>query len=212
MDGTHGLNRRYFLRSGAGLGALPANSGLAKEGTVYHFSTPECDIRMTVEFYNRYSSKGFWFGDRTTGHEFCLSASGERGHNCVANFSGSLAIARYTIRSRFKTPGRIALRESVRTIDRDSRLGPRPPFERTLEIQAGVASDIQAFGYEANASPTVQIPSARAYEPWCLLRQDLYFDGQSAAFLVVHWKHTPRAISLLDVVPGDDTRWIERGS
>lgn len=166
---------------------------------------------MSVEFHDRYSSDGFWFADRRTGRKFCLSSSGEPGRDCLAKFSGSLAVARYNIRFRSRRPDTAALREQVRTIDRDSRLSPRPPFERTLELKEGVASDIQAFGYETGASPFAPAPAGAQYEPWCLFRQDLYFDGQSAPFLVVHWKHTLNAIVLIDVIPGEDTRWIEGG-
>jgi hypothetical protein len=165
---------------------------------------------MSVEFYNRYSSTGFWFDSHETGRQFCLSFSGEEGRNCLTKFSGSLAVARYHIRVRSRTPHVIGLREHVRTIDRDSRLSLRAPFERTLELQAGVASDIQAFGYEADASVPNRISAAQAHEPWCLFRQDLYFDKQSAPFLVIHWKHTLSAISLLDVIPGEKTKLIDK--
>jgi hypothetical protein len=178
------LNRRLFL----GL-AIPAP---ARKETVYHFATREWDVRMTVEFYDRYTSNGFWFDDR------CFSAKGEENHNCLTRFSGSIAVVRYGIRPYAK----IALRERVRTIDQDSRLNNRAPFERTLDLKGGVASDIQAFGYEGSPS------TAAPHEPWCLLRQDLYFDGQSAPFLVVHWKHTLSAIRLVDVIPGEQTRVV----
>jgi hypothetical protein len=40
------------------------------------------------------------------------------------------------------------------------------------------------------------------------LRQDLYLNEQSAAFLIVHWKHTFNFIRLVDVIPGDQTELI----
>jgi hypothetical protein len=43
---------------------------------------------------------------------------------------------------------------------------------------------------------------------WYLVRQDLYLNEETAAFLVVHWKHTLNLISLLDVIPGDGTELI----
>jgi hypothetical protein len=39
------------------------------------------------------------------------------------------------------------LRERVLTIDHDSRISPRAPFERVLAVERAVVSDIQAFGY-----------------------------------------------------------------
>jgi hypothetical protein len=158
--------------------------------TVYSFRAADGDVKMSVAFYDRYASAGFWFGERRTGRAFCLSASGETSGDCLNNFHGSLAIARYHIRPHTK------LREQVRTIDRDRRLSERPPFERTLSVVDGVVSDIQAFGYEGNG------PAAQGHEPWCFLRQDLYFEERAAPFLTIHWKHTLSAIRLLDVIPG----------
>jgi hypothetical protein len=88
-------------------------------------------------------------------------------------------------------------------------LNERAPYERALALQGGLASDIQAFGYEAkDGSPAAS--NAESHEPWCLFRQDLYFDQQSQPFLVLHWKHTLSAIRVLDLIPGEHTRLIER--
>ncbi|MFZ0591668.1 MAG: hypothetical protein WAM39_14475 [Bryobacteraceae bacterium] len=204
------ISRRFFLESSAGFAAPVAIQPRPKNEAVYHFATSEYDVRMTVEFHDRYSSNGFHFRERLKNRQFCLSGAGEEGRNCLANFSGSLAIARYHIRPRSKPPSFLTLREHVRTIDQDRRLNERPPFERALEIQGGVASDIQAFGYETEASSRSATADAASFiDPWCFLRQDLYFDMQNAPFLVVHWKHTLSAIRLLDVIPGDQTSALE---
>jgi hypothetical protein len=203
-----GISRRFFFWSGAGLGAPLAVSPREKNETVYRFSTSECDVQMSVEFYDRYSSKSFWFAEKQANRHFCVSANGQEGGDCLANFSGSLAIARYHIRPRSKPPNFLALREHVRTIDQDSRVSIRPPFDRTIELHGGVASDIQAFGYETDGLPPTGGPAAPPNGPWSLLRQDLYFGGDMMPFLVVHWKHTINAIRLLDVIPGDQTRLV----
>ncbi len=208
MHGIQGLSRRCFLWSGIGFGAPLAISSRLKSETVYHFATSEWDIQMTVEFHDRYSSNGFWFDELRTDRKYCLSSEGEEGHNCLPKFSGSIAIAHYRIRSRPNSPNSLVLRERVRTIDRDSRVNDRPPFERILELRGGLASDIQAFGYQPDASSAVQAEAAEPHEPWCLFRQDLYFDGRGVPFLVVHWKHTLSAIRILDIIPGDQTRLI----
>ena len=208
MERTQGLNRRWFLWTGLGFSAPRAASARAKDETVYHFATRECDVRMSVEFYDRYSSKGFWFDERRTDHRYCFSANGQAGHNCLTKFSGSIAIAQYRIRARSRSPNLLVLRERVRTIDQDSRLNDRPPYERTLQLAGGLASDIQAFGYERDTSASGNAGEAEAHEPWCLFRQDLYLDGAQAPFLVVHWKHTLSAIRILDVIPGDQTQVI----
>lgn len=211
MYSRQSLNRRCFLWSGLAFSNQLVSSARVNNETVYHFATRECDVRMTVEFYDRYTSKGFWFEERRTDKQFCLSADGKEGHNCVANFWGSIAVAHYRIRSRFHSPSRFAIRERVRTIDRDSRLGERRPYQRTLQLQAGVATDIQAFGYDSGSSDTGNTEPTQPHEPWCLFRQDLYLDGESAPFLLVHWKHTLSAIRILDLIPGDETQVVGNG-
>jgi hypothetical protein len=201
-----GISRRLFLGTSASFGAPLAASKPPKTETVFHFATRNYDVRMTVEFHDRYSSHGFGFRELLKDRQFCLSGTGEEGRNCLANFSGSVAIARYHIQPRSKAPNFLTLREHVRTIDHDQRLNERPPFERALEIQEGVVSDIQAFGYETDAG---QAEAAPPVDPWCFLRQDLYLDTQSVPFLVIHWKHTLSAIRLLDVIPGDRTKLME---
>jgi len=203
MDRMKGMGRRFFLWSSAGLGAPLMASRQSKSENDHRFATAEWDVRMTIEFYDRYSSRGFWFGERQTDRHYCLSAKGEEDRACLANFSGSLAVVQYRIRPRSKLPRPPALREHVRTIDQDARLNARAPFDRTMDLQHGVASDIQAFGYEAN--PSVREPPPDNNDPWCLLRQDLYFEGGSSPFLIVHWKHALSAIRILDIIPGDRT-------
>ena len=207
MDPRKGISRRLFVLSGTSLRVSRA-AAQPKNENVYSFATPECDVRMTVEFYDRYSSGGFWFDERRTDRHYCLSAKGEESRHCLANFSGSLAVARYQIRPRLKALRVTVLREHVRTIDQDGRLKTRAPFDRVIELQQGVASDIQVFGYEGE--PSAHENPRVSYGPWCLLRQDLYFDGQSSPFLVVHWKHALSAIRILDIIPGDRTRAVER--
>ena len=211
MNGGLRLNRRCFLWSGLAFDNLLRGSERVKDETVYHFATRECDVRMTVEFYDRYASKGFWFDERRTDKQYCLSADGQEGNHCLSNFSGSIAVAHYRVRSRSHSLNRLVLRERVRTIDRDSRLDDRPPFERALPLQGGLASDIQAFGYEPVVSDAGNTEAPQPHEPWCLFRQDLYLDGESAPFLVIHWKHTLSAIRILDLIPGDQTQLVGNG-
>ena len=158
--------------------------------TIYRFSLGGCTVTMSVEFYDRYGSAGFWFKERHMDHSFCLSSEGKTGRECLANFHGALAIVHYRV------PQRSILREYVRTIDQDHRLANRPPFERSLSVVDGVVSDIQAFGYEGGGA------AEPGPEPWCFLRQDLYFGAQDMPFLTIHWKHSLSAIRLLDVIPG----------
>jgi hypothetical protein len=167
---------------------------------VYHFLTPECEVEMSVEYFAKSSTNSFRFRDSLNNRAFCLSAEGEANRNCLGRFTGSIAIARYRFRPRLRSQMPLNLRERVLTIDRDSRMDPRPPFERVLPLDREVVSDIQAFGYNPDdPSQAASIPKG----VWCLLRQDLYLNDQTSAFLTVHWKHTLNFISLVDVIPGD---------
>ena len=201
------MKRRCFLWIGAVFGTPAIASRSGDRETVYRFAAGDWEIRMAVEFFDNYSSNGFWFTERIAERRFCLSGNGKENVGCLPNFVGSVAIARYHIQQHAHSRKAHALRERVRTIDQDARIASRPPFERTIELQDGVASDIQAFGYDVESSSPSREPRV-PNGPWCLLRQDLYLEGQDSLFLVLHWKHTLNAIRLFDVIPGDSTRVI----
>ena len=205
-------DRRFFLSwcASLGTGLLLTEHGLKGENRSepsYRFRTPECEVRMSVQFLANSSIEGFHFRDRLTNRTFCLSANGREDHGCLERFVGAMAIARYAFRSRRHSAAPLNLRERVVIIDNDSRMNPPPPFERAVAVEREMASDIQAFGYDPDDP---QQTAFRTQPPaaWRLLRQDLYLNGQTTAFLIVHWKHTLDVISLVDVIPGDDTEWI----
>jgi hypothetical protein len=201
-------DRRFFLWSLAGLGLTTKTRKSEKRSEpVYRFSTRECEVRMSVQYFANSSTNSFRFRDRLTNRAFCLSANGEEDRTCLERFAGAIAIARYDFRSRIHSPMPLNLRERVLTIDHDSRMSPRPPFERVLAVEREVVSDIQAFGYNRD-DPEQAAANANPLTFWCLLRQDLYLNDQPTAFLIVHWKHTVNFISLVDVIPGDGTQWI----
>lgn len=202
------LDRRSFLWSLASFGLTgKPKKPEKKTETVYRFLTPECEVRMSVEFFDSSSIHGFHFRELLTNRSFCLSGKGDTGGSCLQRFVGSMAIARYDIRPRPGSRPTFNLRERVLTIDRDSRMAERPPFERTLLAEREVVSDIQAFGY--NPDDAEQAATyAKPFSLWSLLRQDLYLNEQAAAFLIVHWKHTLNLISLVDVIPGDGTQMV----
>jgi hypothetical protein len=199
-------DRRSFLWALTSLSLVRGKSHKQVEA-VYRFAIPECEVEMSVEYFERSAIKNFRFRDSLTNRAFCLSANGERNQNCLERFSGSIAIARYRVRSRLTSHMSFSLREHVLTIDRDVRIDPRPPFERVLPVDGGIVSDIQAFGYNLD-DPKQAAFGARPFTLWCLLRQDLYLNEQATAFLIVHWKHTLDSISIVDVIPGDRTQVI----
>jgi hypothetical protein len=197
------LGRRVFLGGAAAFSLRPATAAEAKE--VYRYQTADAGIEMSIEFHDGYASRGFWFGEQMANRRYCLSADGEEGRDCVAAFRGSLAIARYRVRPRPGRAGKLVLREFVRTIDRDARLPDRPPFERSIVLQKGVGSDLQAFGYEPAAENE---RLSEQHGPWYIYRQDLYLEPQRKPFLILHWKHALNAIRVLDLIPGDQT-WVD---
>lgn len=162
---------------------------------------------MSVQYFASSSSNSFRFRDDLTNRTFCLSPSGEQDGACEERFVGSMAIAHYRFRSRHHSGTPLNLRERVLTIDHDSRIRPRAPFERLLAIERSVVSDIQAFGFNANDAEQATA-DATLLTLWYLLRQDLYLNDQATAFLTVHWKHTLNAINLMDVIPGGGTELI----
>ncbi len=164
-------------------------------------------MRMSVQFLANASTEGFQFRDTLTNRSFCLSANGEEDRGCLQRFVGAMAIARYTFHSRHHGTSPLNLRERVLTIDNDCRMNPPPPFERVLTAEREVISDIQAFGYNPD-DPQQAAFRTKPLAAWRLLRQDLYLNGQPTAFLILHWKHTLDFISLVDVIPGDNTELI----
>jgi hypothetical protein len=201
-------DRRFFLWSLASLG-LTTKTGKSEKRSepVYRFLTPVCEVRMSVQYFANSSTNSFRFRDRVRNRAFCLSAKGEEDRACLERFAGAIAIARYDFRSALHPQVPLNLRERVLTIDHDSRMSPRPPFERVLAIEREVVSDIQAFGYNRD-DPQQTASNAKFETLWCLLRQDLYLNDQPTAFLILHWKHTVNFISLVDVIPGDGTQLL----
>jgi hypothetical protein len=198
------LNRRRFLGGTAAFAVI--SPAAAKDEEAYRFRTADAEIEMTIEFHDGYASRGFWFGGQMSNRNFCLSAGGEQGRNCLAGFRGSLAIARYRVRPRFHPAAESVLREHVRTIDHDARLPDRPSFDRSIVLKKGVGSDLQAFGYEVALEDE---PLSGRHGPWYLFRQDLFLEPQRGPFVTVYWKHALASIRVLDLIPGEQT-WLDK--
>jgi len=194
------LTRRFFFGAAVPLAVTPLAA--AEQSRRYRFRTAQFEITLMVEYHDRYYTRGFPFREELSQREFCLGANGERDRDCMKSFRGSLAIARYQVRSRMKGHPVAAMREYVRTVDRDLRLPERPPFDRTIRLQQGVCSDLQVFGYQPEKNEkTVQ----EAHGPWYLFRQDLYLEPHPKPFLAIFWKHALDSIRALDIIPGEQT-------
>jgi hypothetical protein len=176
----------------------------------YLFATAEYKITMTVEFRDNFTDAGLRFLEQPSNRRFCLSLKGQEDLNCINNFTGSIAVARYKVVSHVTSEPLLSIREYVRSIDRGDSVPERPPFERVIRLQHGVASDIQAFGYQPSPSGD-SVHNVDAENEWCLFRQDLYLKDKVDPFLIVHWKHTLGAIRVLDIIPGGGTWRLPHG-
>ena len=207
MSISHSLGRRSFLFSFAGFGLAPKSRKPEKNPEpIFRFLTPECEIRMSVQYFDNSALNNLRFRDSLTNRVSCVAPNGNSDPSCLQRFNGSVAIAHYHFRSRRPAASPLRLRELVHTIDQDSRMTPRRPFERALAVERETASDIQAFGYDPGDPQ--QAASAKSASLWAILRQDLFLNDQASAFLTVHWKHTFNLISLVDVIPGDATEQV----
>ena len=186
---------------------MVASAGREASGPVYWFETGGYTIRLTFEYQDNYRSKGFGFRERQSDRRFCLSPGGQENQDCLQGFRGSLAIAHYRLRWRGSSVPNVPLRELVREIDRSDAVAPRPTYERSIPLQEGTASDIQAFGY-AVAPNDSKGEGSLPPEVWWLARQDLFLGDANKPFLVVHWKHRLDAIRVLDLIPGAGTRQL----
>jgi hypothetical protein len=200
MAVTGRLTRRLFFCAAAPMSVAPLPA--ANKQQEYRFRTSHFDITLTVEYHDKYSSRGFHFREDFSKRDFCLSAAGEESRQCLTGFRGSLAIARYSLRSRLEKSDASTIREYVRTVDRDPRLPQRPPFERTIQLQQGTGSDLQAFGYQPEKDDK---SDAEFHGPWYLFRQDLFLEPNAKPFLAIYWKHALDSIRALDVIPGEQT-------
>src|SRR4051812_24323155 len=126
------LSRRMLMGAIAALGVRAAPGATKRE--IHRFRTQDLDIEMTIEFHDGYRSSDFWFRDETANRPFCLSAEGEENRHCASDFHGSVAIAKFKLRTLHSRDALPMMREYVRTVDHDARLPGRPPFERTIAL------------------------------------------------------------------------------
>jgi hypothetical protein len=195
------LSRRSLIAGSLTLG-FSAAAASNRRHDIRRFQTADFDIEIAIDYHDGYTSSGLAFRDQISRIEFCRSAKGIQSRGCSPQFRGSVAIAQYTVKARSPSVSPVALREHVRTIDHDARLRDRPPFERTIELQKGAGSDIQAFGYEPSRGDH-SIANDRS--AWYLFRQDIFLEPQQQMVFTIYWKHTLQRIRMLDLIPGKQT-------
>jgi hypothetical protein len=205
-------NRRSFLGTLAALAPMVATNPVVKHKTsgdpTYRFALQDCEVEMTLKSYGKISTDDLGFIDRISNQRMCVPQPSAPDAGCVLNFHGALAIAMYKFSSNFPSRVPAKLRERVVTIDHDQRINPKPPVDEIVAVEQSVASDIQAFGYTPDRL-SGPLPPPVYVSPWCLMRQDLYLESQTAPFLILHWRHSLESIQLVDIIPGDKTRPID---
>src|SRR5579871_918555 len=116
MGNSHSLDRRAFLFSFAGFGLAPKSRKPDKNPEpVFRFLTPECEIRMSVQYFDNSALNNLRFRDSLTNRVSCVSSDGKSDASCLQRFKGSIAIAHYHFRSRLRTAAPMRLRELVHT-------------------------------------------------------------------------------------------------
>jgi acetolactate synthase regulatory subunit len=183
----------------------------ATSGTVRRiaFETDRYVVHAEIAFLPAYRGRRLAFsrpGEGSAGTGFTRAGKESPAPEC---FVGALAVVTYTVRLPDGRPARqFRLRERVTLIDQHSSLLPWRPLERTVSSVAGVATDIQLFGYdEEGMDPAARrLGRENSSQAWRLYRQELYIDDQTAAVAVLEWRHTIRSIELVGshANPGPD--------
>ncbi len=66
----------------------------------------------------------------------------------------------------------------------------------------GTISDLQAFGYDegdiAEGEPEAERQKSKKWL-WRLCRQELYLNGETVPFAIIHWRYTLEAVEILRV-------------
>jgi hypothetical protein len=204
------LTRRSLLLGSFGLVSSAAPNEPA--APMYVYETKDYLVRITVEDWDEYQNGSLGFREGIADQPFCLSATGQENQDCLKGFRGSLAVAHYLLEWRKASVLNPFLKELVRDIDRSDSVPVRAPYERSIPLRDGTASDIQAFGYTVTpgCGNALRVNSAR--RAWWLARQDLYLGAASVPFLIGHWKHRLDGIRLLDIIPGPGTRHVQGDS
>jgi hypothetical protein len=175
--------------------------GAQERQAVYRFDNPDYRIEMNVRFFPPYLGRRLTFSSTANpGKELCYSGNGNAS-SCIERFVGALATVTYRFQPRRKNmPAATMLREVVKVLSQSEGLDYRPPFIREQPLVWGVASDIQAFGYDesAVAEPQHGVRLAESgARMWRVYRQELFLNGDSEPFGIVEWKHTLTRIEVV---------------
>ena len=146
---------------------------------IYGFRTRQYLIEMRVTFFDPYLGRRLAFLSNSNPAQALWGHSGDGTGpgQCIDKFVGSLAIARYSVKSAAgRIPRTVAIRDDVTISAQSAGLPYRAPFSMTITPVGGVWSDIQAFGYDESAVSRAQRAARRKQAQttwWRLCKQEL---------------------------------------
>ena len=170
------------------------------------FTAGDHIITMDVRFSKPYvGTRLVFYDDRDPLKPICFTGNGENGA-CPSRFVGAVAIVRFTVKSAGgKLRSKTSIREHVIVTTQSPDLPPRPPLDKTQVISKGTITDLQAFGYDESEIAEAEREAEREKSRgrlWRLCRQELYLNGETVPFAVIHWRYTLDAVQILRVQSG----------
>src|SRR5690348_17175616 len=185
---------------------LPAGTPREKRAK-YGFATKDYSIQMAVTFFRPYVGRRLAFVSTIDpGKQVCYSADGS--DRCVEHLVGALAVGQYSVRlANGGIPRSGPIREDVTASAHSAGLPERAPVPAIQTLTNGIASDIQAFGYDESALSRAERTRGRKKAQaklWRLCRQELYMNQDTKPFAIVEWKHTLNGISIVRIYAPSD--------
>jgi hypothetical protein len=178
----------------------------SSESERHMFTAGEHIVTMDVRFGKPYvGTRLVFYDDKDPLKPICFTGNGENGA-CPTRFVGAVAMVTFTVKRAASTLGRkTSIREHVTVMAQSPDLPPRPPFDRTQVISKGSVNDLQAFGYDESdiAEREREAEREKSRERlWRLCRQELYLNGETVPFAVIHWRYTIDSVEILQVQSG----------
>jgi hypothetical protein len=130
------------------------------------------------------------------GKKVCLTGTGAKGA-CPQHFVGAVRGVTYLFRG--KLPSGAKLRERVTLTGQSKGLPEREVLDFAVPIVRGVASDLQAWGYDEDGLSETEAKANREefLKSWREFRQEMFLgDSGDKPFAVLVWRHTANSIEV----------------
>jgi hypothetical protein len=183
-------------------------AGSPENNSKYGFATKDYSIEVKVAYFEPYKgSRLAFFTDANPGRQICFSGDGA-GNRCVEHFVGALAVVTYSVRlAGGGRPASASIREAVTVSAQSPGLPRRESVSITQKLVNGMATDIQAFGYDDTTLGKADRSWSRNQAQrilWRLCTQELYINKDTRPFAIIEWKHQLDRISIMRIyAPAD---------